>query len=78
MWVTLLLQERLLGFCSIYAPNSSLAHSHLWDLMASYLPDVDWIVGGDFNMMKWEGDRGGGAEKQAWSRCMVALQFILS
>ena len=75
MWDTLLLQERLHGFCSIYAPNSSSTHSHLWDWMASSISYVYWTIGGDCSMLEWEGDRGGfassvvcGVEKQAWSR----------
>jgi hypothetical protein len=48
--------------------------------MASSLSTVDWIVGGDFNMVQWEGDCGGGvgvvfsgAERKDWLRCKYTL-----
>lgn len=40
--------------------------------MTSSLPNADWIVGGDFNIIEWESDQGSGvgsvvcgAEKQS-------------
>ena len=44
-----------LGFCVVYAPNLSLECGWQRDWMVSSLPIVDWIVGGDFNMVKWGG-----------------------
>lgn len=52
--------------------------------MVSSLPNEDWIVGGDFNIVEWEGDWGGGVgsmvcgiEKQKWQRCKSTLRLIL-
>jgi hypothetical protein len=60
VWITLLIQERLLGLCSMYAPSMSSAKLNLWEWMTSSLLDVEWIVGKYFNMVEWEGDWGGG------------------
>jgi hypothetical protein len=38
----------------------ALTHIHLWMWMETSLPYVEWIIGGDFNMVEWDGDRGGG------------------
>jgi hypothetical protein len=34
--------------------------SFLWDWMPSSLLGANWFVNGDFNMVEWEGDQGGG------------------
>ena len=60
VWITLLFQERLLGFCSIYAPNSSSKHTQICTRLESSLTYVEWILGGDFNMVEWDIDREGG------------------
>jgi hypothetical protein len=51
--------------------------------MSSSLLDEDWIIGGDFNMVEWEGDRGGGAclvvggaKNKAWSMCKDSLPIF--
>jgi hypothetical protein len=51
--------------------------------MASSLPAAEWVVEGDFNMVEWDGDRGGGrgpvisgVEKQAWCRCKDSLHIF--
>ena len=49
--ITLLVQERLISFCSIYAPNSSVEYSIIWSWLTS-LPDAEWVIGGDFNMVE--------------------------
>lgn len=79
----MLIKERLLGFCSVYAPNLSLARVRIWEWMASSLSDAEWIIGSEFHMVEWEGYRGGGAgtvvsglEKLAWLRCKATLQLF--
>ena len=49
-------------------------------LTESTEPNVQQIVGGDFDMVEWDGDRCGGRlvviiglEKQGWCRCKDAL-----
>jgi hypothetical protein len=61
VWVTVLIQDRLVGFCSAYAPNASLDRCSLWDWIASSLPAAEWVIGSDFNMVEWSGDRDGGS-----------------
>ena len=72
-----------MGFCSIYAPNLSYTHIRIWEWMETYLPYVEWINCGDFNMVEWDGDRGGGVgyvisglERQTWSKCKASLQMF--
>ena len=50
--ITILVQETLLGFRSIYAPNSSSDRTQFWTWLESSLPNVEWILGGDFNMVE--------------------------
>jgi hypothetical protein len=80
VWITLLIQERLLGLCLVYAPNISLDRLNLWERMVSSLLDAEWFVGGDFNMVEWEGGDVGvvisGSEKHAWARCKAGLQLF--
>ena len=51
--------------------------------MAYSLQDSYWIVGGNLNMVEWEGDQGGGvgsivcgAEKPSWSRHKDIIQNL--
>ena len=44
IWITLVIQDRLLGFCLVYAPNLSSDQSHLWDWMASSWSYANWIL----------------------------------
>jgi hypothetical protein len=83
LWITMLIQERLLGFCSLYAPNLKSATLNLCNWMTSSLLDVEWIVGGNLTMVEWEGDRDGGVgaavsgfEKHYWARCKAAPQLV--
>lgn len=62
----------MIGICVLYATNLSSKHSGLQDWMASSLPTVDWIVGGDFNMIEWEGDHFGSMWLVVW-RCMLGI-----
>jgi hypothetical protein len=73
VWVTLMVQDHLIGLYVIYAPNLNSEHRQLWDWMASSLSATDWILWEDLNMVEWDGDHGGGvghvisgAKKQAW------------
>ncbi|XP_057873595.1 uncharacterized protein LOC131079610 [Cryptomeria japonica] len=52
VWATTLINGMLVGFCSIYVPNSSLERTSLWEWLRYYLPNVDWVLGGDFNMVE--------------------------
>lgn len=58
-WVTVLIQYRLTSFCSIHALNTR--SNSLWDWMASSLPTIEWLLGGDFNMVEWSKDKNGGS-----------------
>jgi hypothetical protein len=47
------------------------------------LSDTEWIIGGDFNMVEWEGDMGSGvglvvcgSKKQASLRCKVTFHLF--
>lgn len=51
--------ERL-GIGSIYASNNHRERTQLWQWMVSYLPEVPWVFGGDFNMVEFPEDKWGG------------------
>lgn len=77
------LQDKLIGLCLAYAPNSSTNRCTPCDWMASSLRNVEWILGDDFNMVEWVGDKNGGvdsvisrAKKHAWTRCKAILQVV--
>jgi len=40
VWVTLLIQDWVLGFCAVYAPNLSSERGCLWDWITTSLPAV--------------------------------------
>ena len=50
IWVSLQIDDALLGFLSVYAPTDPLARVVMWIEIVEALPVVDsWIVEGDFN-----------------------------
>ena len=50
IWVSVIVEDRLLGFMSVYAPTEARARAVFWHDIFSALPQVDsWIIGGDFN-----------------------------
>lgn len=48
-----------MGFFSIYTHIASSDRCTLWDWMSSSLLVVEWIIGGDFNMVEWARERDG-------------------
>ena len=56
-WALKLINGQLIGFCSIYASNFVKERISLWDWLANNLPNADWILGGDFNMVEHSHDR---------------------
>jgi hypothetical protein len=81
VWVMLLLRDKVVGFFSVYAPNSSSERCILWDWLVSSLSNIEWIWGIDFNMVEWVKDGEGGSsfvicgiEKQAWYKGKAYLQ----
>ena len=60
LWVTCMLTGRVIGFRSIYAPSLLVYHVCLWNSLTNYLPDAEWILLGDFNIVELEGDRESG------------------
>lgn len=53
------INNTLLGICNIYGSNNYNERIALWDWIAS-LPDIPWIIGGDFNMVEHGEDKMGG------------------
>lgn len=51
VWATFERCDAKFVVCSIYAPNDYLNRSELWRWLAG-LPDVPWVLGGDFNMIE--------------------------
>jgi hypothetical protein len=67
----------------MYAPNSYLVCIHLWAWMETSLLDANQIIGRHFNMVEWDGDRGGGvgymisgSEKPVWYKCKSSLHLF--
>jgi hypothetical protein len=77
--VITLLKYKIVGFWSIYDPNSSQERTIFSKWLGSSLPNTNWIIGGDFIMVECAGDQGrnissiAGREKQAWNRCKATL-----
>lgn len=50
MYVTLRIDQSLVGFLCIYAPTEPTARARFWSSIVDVLPPLDsWVVGGDFN-----------------------------
>jgi hypothetical protein len=48
VWITMLFQERLLDFFSMYTPNLIFTRMFICTWMETSHLDVKWIIGGDF------------------------------
>lgn len=59
IWVIFNINGVKVGICNIYAPNDYRARESLWDWLAINLPDANWIVLGDFNMVENSQDKKG-------------------
>lgn len=59
VWASICINNVTFGVCSIYAPNEPQERAELW-LWISSLPDIPWILGGDFNMVESQKDKSGG------------------
>lgn len=59
VWVTIKYNNNSFGICSVYASNDWKERITLWDWIDN-LPDLPWIVGGDFNMIESQADKEGG------------------
>lgn len=51
VWVSIKDGDSTFGICTVYAPNDYRERADLWQWISS-LPDIPWIVGGDFNMIE--------------------------
>ena len=82
-YVTLNLSVRLqLGIINVYGFSHTGARAMLWNHIAQAdLPDITWIVAGDFNNIEQAQDKQGGSNKiristrelEAWNRLLVRL-----
>ncbi|GLJ49275.1 hypothetical protein SUGI_1041170 [Cryptomeria japonica] len=77
VWVTIKYNNNSFGICSVYASNDWKERITLWDWIDN-LPDLPWIVGGDFNMIESQADKEGGlpftwkdGEKLHWDRMKI-------
>ena len=59
-WVVLKDNNFSFESCLVYASNNYRERSQLWDWMIS-LPNIPWILGGDFNMIDSDQNKSGGA-----------------
>ena len=55
-----LMNENFLVLCSIFAHIINVASTSLWKCTTSSLLDTEWILGGDINMVEFDGDWCGG------------------
>jgi exonuclease III len=57
-WITCSLDNKVVGFLNIYAPNKDSERAAFWNQIATSLPIAEsWVVGGDFNMVERNVDR---------------------
>lgn len=59
VWASFCFNNVSFGICSVYAPNDPMERADLW-LWLTSLPDIPWILGGDFNMIESQIDKSGG------------------
>ena len=67
VWFIISIDNRPMGFCSIYAPNDAKGRISLWNWLVT-LPDIPWLFGGDFNMVESQIDKVGG-NPFIWKDC---------
>lgn len=74
VWATFVKGDTRFGVCSMYAPNDYKERIVLWKWLLD-LPNIPWVVGGDFNMVENDEDKKGGLnlewkshEKLFWMR----------
>ncbi|MCO5614189.1 hypothetical protein L7F22_068470 [Adiantum nelumboides] len=57
LFVAIDIDGTLVGFLTVYAPNSPRDRARFWSQLTDFLPIVDtWIVGGDFNNIESDSD----------------------
>ncbi|MCO5587614.1 hypothetical protein L7F22_041563 [Adiantum nelumboides] len=57
LYVAIDIDGNLVGFLSVYAPNSPRERASFWSQLTDALPIVDtWIIGGDFNNIESDSD----------------------
>lgn len=50
----------MITFC--YGSNSALGREQLWDFLKACSPvSCPWIILGDFNVVRWDSEKSGGA-----------------
>ncbi|MCO5584027.1 hypothetical protein L7F22_037947 [Adiantum nelumboides] len=58
LYVAIDIEDTLVGFLSVYAPNTPRERAIFWSQLADTLPIVNtWIIGGDFNNLESDSDR---------------------
>jgi hypothetical protein len=57
MWVILNLDNKVLGLANIYSLNDIDVRAKLLDWFTKYLPEVDWLLCVDFNIVDSHGDK---------------------
>ena len=57
VWALSFINGHSIGFCYVYSSNKARECCELWDWMAKELPNADWVIGGDFNMVEYSVDR---------------------
>ena len=61
-YIVLNLRNENIAFLNIYAPNSSLERGRFWNQLTELCPgNLNWCIGGDFNMIERVRDRTGGS-----------------
>lgn len=83
VWVLLFINGQPIGFCSVYASNNARERCELWEWIAKELPNADWVIGGDFNMVEYSTDRSwashaklGHEEFDKWLHCRNSIGVI--
>ncbi|KAG0595095.1 hypothetical protein M758_UG138900 [Ceratodon purpureus] len=84
-YVTLrLAPDMIIGIINVYAHNYTGSRVRLWNTIREFdLPEADWILTGDFNMIEDLEDKRGGTdsigqghlELQAWTALLLHLQL---
>ena len=84
-YITLrLAPDLIIGIINVYAHNYSNSRVRLWNQIREFnLPEAEWLIAGDFNMIELLEDKRGGAittgqshtETLAWNALRLQLQL---
>lgn len=83
-WATVIINDTVIGFCSIYAPNSPIERTYLWEWIRLHLPNAQWIIGGNFKLVEHPSNRNWNnsyllsqSKFEAWTLALMPLECMI-